>query len=308
MLLADKAAIVTGAGSGIGAASAIRFAQEGAAVLVADIREHKSDQTVAEITARGGVAQACRVDVADAVSVAAMVDGCVQHFGRVDVLFNNAGTLRIGTAVDLPVEDWDLVMGVNVRSVFLGAKFAIPHMRAQGGGCIINTASVSGLHGDGNGVVYAASKAAVINLTRAMSTDHAAEGIRVKRHLPGHYRDTTRGGMAHEPEFMERNIAAHVHRSAGPPGRNRKRCGVARQRRGVVRDGRSDRRRRRIARALTARPSGGPQARAPSSVDVVRRRGEWYGLACPFHGTRTPKPLNFKERVLSHLMTCGRAL
>jgi NAD(P)-dependent dehydrogenase (short-subunit alcohol dehydrogenase family) len=217
MLLADKVAIVTGAGSGIGAASAIRFAEEGAAVLVADIREHKADQTVSEIEARGGVAQSCQVDVADADSVAAMVDDCVQHFARVDVLFNNAGTLRIGTVVSLPVEDWDLVMGVNVRSVFLGAKFAIPHMRAQGSGSIINTASVSGLHGDGNGVVYAASKAAVINLTRAMSTDHAAEGIRVNAICPGTIETPPVARMAQEPEFMERNIAAHAIGRLGHP-------------------------------------------------------------------------------------------
>ena len=167
-LLAGKAAVVTGAGSGIGAASALRFAAEGARVLVADIREHKAEQTVADITDQGGTAVACQVDVASDESVRAMIAACIEHFERVDVLFNNAGTLRPGTAEELAVADWDLVMGVNVRSVFLGAKYAVPHMRAQGGGAIVNTASVSGLHGDGGAVVYAASKAAVINLTRAL--------------------------------------------------------------------------------------------------------------------------------------------
>ncbi len=184
-MLQDRVAVVTGAGSGIGAASAIRFALEGAQVLVADIRRHKAEQTVADIEGAGGIASACTVDVADAASVAAMIEQCVTTYGRIDVLFNNAGTLRPGTAVELGVDDWDLVMGVNVRSVYLGAKYAVPHMRKQGGGAIINTASISGLHGDGRAVVYAASKGAVINLTRALSTDHAPEGIRVNAICPG---------------------------------------------------------------------------------------------------------------------------
>ena len=217
MLLDDKVAIVTGAGSGIGAASAIRFADEGATVLVADIRKHKAEQTVSEITARAGVAQSCEVNVADHTSVSGMVDTCIEKFGRLDVLFNNAGTLRIGNAETLPVEDWDLVMGVNVRSVFLGAKYAVPHMRKVGGGSIINTASISGLHGDGNGVVYAASKAAVINLTRALSTDYANEGIRINAVCPGTIETPPVIRMSHEPDFLDRNLTAHAMGRLGKP-------------------------------------------------------------------------------------------
>lgn len=217
VLLANKIAIVTGAGSGIGAASARRFAAEGAAVVVADIRGHKARETVDTIVDAGGVALAVEVDVADAASVAAMVDAAVSQFGGLDVLFSNAGTLRPGTAEELSVEDWDLVMGVNVRSVFLGAKFAVPAMRARGGGSIVNTASVSGLHGDGGAVVYAASKAAVINLTRALSTDYAPEGIRVNAICPGTIETPPVQRMMQHPDALRLNLEAHALGRLGRP-------------------------------------------------------------------------------------------
>jgi NAD(P)-dependent dehydrogenase (short-subunit alcohol dehydrogenase family) len=216
-LLEDKIAVVTGAGSGIGAASAARFAREGAAVLVADIRGHKAQQTAAEITDGGAVAVAMEVDVSQAQSVQAMIERCIEQFGRIDVLFNNAGTLRPGNAVELDVSDWDLVMAVNVRSVFLGAKYAVPHMQAQGAGSIINTASISGLHGDGGAVVYAASKAAVINLTRALSTDHAAEGIRVNAICPGTIETPPVQRMMSDPQVLETNLKAHAMGRLGQP-------------------------------------------------------------------------------------------
>ena len=184
-LLADRIAVVTGGGSGIGAASAMRFAEEGASVLVADLRGHKAQEIATTISNAGGVASSIETDVSQSEQVQAMIEQCIEQFGRIDVLFNNAGTVRPGTAVDLDIADWDFVMAVNVRSVFLGAKYAIPHMLSQGSGSIINTASIAGLHGDGAAVVYAASKAAVINLTRALSTDHAAQGIRVNAICPG---------------------------------------------------------------------------------------------------------------------------
>lgn len=217
MLLQNKIAIVTGAGSGIGAASARRFATEGAAVVVADVRLRKAEEVAASINDAGGHALAVAVDVADAASVAAMVDTTIRELGRLDVLFNNAGTLRPGSAVELSVEDWDLVMAVNVRSVFLGAKYAVPHMEAQGGGSIINTASISGLHGDGGSVVYAASKAAVINLTRALSTDHAPAGIRVNAICPGTIATPPVQRMMADPVALQRNLDAHALRRLGRP-------------------------------------------------------------------------------------------
>jgi len=217
VLLGDKVGIVTGAASGIGAASARRFAAEGAAVAVADIRRAKAEEVAQSIRDAGGLALAVEVDVADAASVAAMVQATVEAFGRLDVLFNNAGTLRPGTAVELSVEDWDAVMAVNVRSVFLGAKYAVPHMEAAGGGSIINTASISGLHGDGGAVVYAASKAAVINLTRALSTDHAPSGIRVNAICPGTIETPPVARMMTQGDALARNVAAHALGRLGRP-------------------------------------------------------------------------------------------
>jgi NAD(P)-dependent dehydrogenase (short-subunit alcohol dehydrogenase family) len=150
-------------------------------------------------------------------SVAAMVATAVDVYGGLDVLFNNAGTLRPGTAVELSVADWDLVMAVNVRSVFLGAKYAVPAMMARGGGSIVNTGSVSGLHGDGGAVVYAASKAAVINLTRALSTDHAPDGIRVNAICPGTILTPPVERMMADPDVLELNIAAHALGRLGQP-------------------------------------------------------------------------------------------
>jgi NAD(P)-dependent dehydrogenase (short-subunit alcohol dehydrogenase family) len=208
-LLENKVAIVTGAGSGIGAASALRFAAEGAAVAAVDTRLNKAVETVAAIVDAGGHAIAVQADVSVPADVESMVAETVAQLGGLDVLFNNAGTIRLGTAVELSVEDWDLVMAVNVRSVFLGAKYAVPVMEAAGGGSIINTASISGLHGDGGAVCYAASKAAVINLTRALATDHSAAGIRVNAICPGTIQTPPVMRMMEDPVALEINLAAH---------------------------------------------------------------------------------------------------
>jgi len=216
-LLENKTAIVTGAASGIGAASARRFAAEGAAVVVADMRMAKASEVAQGIVDDGGHALAVEVNVADPDSMAAMVDTTVHQLGGLDVLFSNAGTLRPGTAVELSVDDWDLVMAVNVKSVFLGAKYAVPVMIERGGGSIINTASISGLHGDGGAVVYAASKAAVINLTRALSTDHAPSGVRVNAICPGTIATPPVQRMMEDPVVLETNLKAHALRRLGQP-------------------------------------------------------------------------------------------
>ena len=218
MLLENKIAIVTGAASGIGAASARRFAAEGASVLAVDIRRDRVDGVVEEIIEAGGEAHGFRADVSQPDDVEAMVAAAVERWGGLDVLFNNAGTLRPGTAVELEPKDWDLVMNVNVRSVYLGAKYAVPVMESRGSGSIINTASVSGLHGDGGSVVYAASKAAVINLTRALSTDHAPAGVRVNAICPGTIQTPPVQRMMSDPAILERNINAHALRRLGHPG------------------------------------------------------------------------------------------
>ena len=217
MLLTDKVAIVTGGGSGIGEATSLRFSQEGAAVIVAVMRLRKAEAVAKQINEQGGHALAIEVDVSIAESVATLVDRTVAEYGQLDVMFNNAGTLRPGTVIELDVDDWDLVMGVNVRSVYLGGKFAIPAMLNSGGGSIINTASISGLHGDGGAVAYAASKAAVINLTRAMSTDHAADGIRVNAICPGTIETPPVMRMMEDPVALEINMRAHAIGRLGRP-------------------------------------------------------------------------------------------
>ena len=215
MLLRGKSAIVTGAGSGIGRASALRFAAEGAAVVVADIRLLKAAETAEAILEAGGQAVPVEVDVRHAEEVERMVGTAVEHFGGLHVLFNNAGTIRPGTAVALSEEDWHLVMDTNVTSVFLGAKYGVPAM--SGGGAIINTASVSGLGGDPASIVYGASKAAVVNLTRCLAVDHARQGIRVNCICPGAIDTPPVGRMLAGEGVREAAGRAHLLGRIGQP-------------------------------------------------------------------------------------------
>jgi NAD(P)-dependent dehydrogenase (short-subunit alcohol dehydrogenase family) len=217
MLLEGKVAIVTGAGSGIGRASALRFAAEGAQVVASDVRGPKVEETVAMIESHGGVAVPCAADVADPADTERMIATALDAFGGLDALFNNAGTIRPGTAVKLAPEDWDLVMAVNVRSVFLGAKYAVPVMADRGGGTIVSTASVSGLGGDPGSVVYSASKAAVINLTRSLAIDHARQQIRVNCICPGAIDTPPVGRMLAAEGARERAAKAHPLGRIGRP-------------------------------------------------------------------------------------------
>ena len=174
-----KVALVTGGGSGIGEATLKAFAQEGAKVVVVDIHEDNARKVARDIQANGGQASAFRADVADPKDAEAMIKHSVDTFGRLDVLHNNATAIEIGRVADLTIEGWNRTIAVNLTATFLGTKFALPVMLKQGGGAIVNTASVSGLSGDYGLSAYNAAKAAVVNFTRTTAIEYARHNIRV---------------------------------------------------------------------------------------------------------------------------------
>lgn len=180
MRLAGKVAVITGAGAGIGRTSAERFASEGAAVVVAD-RDEKTGQETAEIiTKAGGKAVFVQADVSKPEAIQKMLQTAVDAFGRLDILFNNAGTVAQGRVEDTPESEYEFQIATTLTSVFLGCKYAIPIFRSQGGGgVIINMASVAGIMGVANRAVYSAAKGGVVALTKATALDYAKEQIRV---------------------------------------------------------------------------------------------------------------------------------
>jgi NAD(P)-dependent dehydrogenase (short-subunit alcohol dehydrogenase family) len=186
--LADKVALITGAGSGIGRASATLFAQEGARVVCVDLNEASARETVHLITEAGGEAIAVRADVSSGADSEAMVQAAEDSFGGLHVMFNNAGIMHgdDGDSQSTSEDIWDLTMNINAKGVFLGCKFGIPAMKRSGGGSIINTASfVARLGAATPQVAYTASKGAVLSLSRELAVVHAREGIRVNALSPG---------------------------------------------------------------------------------------------------------------------------
>ena len=181
--LVGKVAVVTGGGSGIGQATAVRFAAEGASVGVLDLVPESAEQTVAMIDKEGGVARALAADVSDAAQVAGAVDALAAEHGRIDVLYNNAGVDSRGSVAVAEEADWDRCFAVNVKGTFLTSRAALKHMGE--GGSIVNQASVAGLVGVMNFAAYCAAKGAVIALTRSMAVDLAARRIRVNVICPG---------------------------------------------------------------------------------------------------------------------------
>ena len=207
--LKDKIAIVTGAGSGIGRACAVAIAREGARVALVGRRRDRLDEAAREI---GDSALVLAADISKKDEIDSVIERTTAHFGSLNVLVNNAGVLHIGTAEQITEEQWDETFSANVRGLWLLSRAVLPHMRNAGGGSIINMASVLGINGARHRACYAASKGAVVLLTKCMAIDHGHEHIRVN---------------AICPSFVETDLTAGVIRQAPDPGSvRRERIGV----------------------------------------------------------------------------------
>jgi dihydroanticapsin dehydrogenase len=182
--LAGKRVVLTGAAANIGRATALLFAREGARVAIGDVDE-RAAETAEAIRGAGGEATFTRTDVSVAGDVQALVDGAAARWGGLDVLVCNAGRLRTGAVTELPLDEWERILAVNARSCFLGARFAVPHLRRAGGGSIVNTSSQVGLHGAPGATAYAASKGAIVAFSKALALELAPDRIRVNAICPG---------------------------------------------------------------------------------------------------------------------------
>lgn len=218
--LTSKVAFITGAASGIGRATVLLFAREGASVVIVDLNETAGKDVEREILSNGGSAVFMPADVTREADCRRVVQGAIEQFGKIDILFNNAGIIRRASVVDLSESDWDRVTDVNVKSMFLMCRCVIPIMARAGGGSIINTASGWGLTGGPKAAAYCASKGAVVLLTKAMAVDHGGQNIRVNCICPG---DTDTAMLRNEAqqlgEATDRFLADAARRPLGRVGR-----------------------------------------------------------------------------------------
>lgn len=208
MKLQNRVVVITGAGSGIGRACAIRFAAEGASVVVADINNDAAEETTHLIVANEGKAFAVRADVSDPDSVASLVDATTKKYGQANVLLNNAAIQVNKTIAHTSFEEWNAQMAINVGGVFLCSKLFLPHLKATKG-CIVSMSSVNGFFVEPSCAGYCATKAAIIGLTKAMAIDHGHEGIRVNCICPG-YIDAglAEGYFQSQPDPLQARIDA----------------------------------------------------------------------------------------------------
>jgi meso-butanediol dehydrogenase / (S,S)-butanediol dehydrogenase / diacetyl reductase len=214
MQLTGKAAIVTGGGSGIGKAIAQAYVQEGARVMICGRNRGRLEAAAAEI---GPQCLTCPADVSDPTALDSLVQSAIAEFGSIDVLVNNAGILLPGTAESLTEAQWTETWNVNVRAIWLLSRAVLPHMRAAGGGSIINLGSVLSSLGARNRVAYAASKGAVLALTRAMALDHAAENIRINCICPGIVETELVASFNMDPAARKQRLAMHPLGRFGQP-------------------------------------------------------------------------------------------
>jgi dihydroanticapsin dehydrogenase len=213
MQLEGKVAIITGAATGIGRATALLFAGEGASVVIADVNEDDAQRTVANIEDEGGSARFVQADVSEAEDVQALMERAAEEMGGIDVIVNNAGAQRSGVVTEFEESEWDLLMRVNPRSCFLGAKYGVPHLRERGGGSIVNVSSLAGLKGGPGMTAYSASKGAIIAFTRALAEELAPDNIRANSVCPG-WIDTPfnepaiefMGGRAQQEEMVQQTV------------------------------------------------------------------------------------------------------
>jgi meso-butanediol dehydrogenase / (S,S)-butanediol dehydrogenase / diacetyl reductase len=190
--LEGKVAVITGAASGQGRAAARLFAREGARVVVADLNDEGAQEVVRDITDSGGEAATARVDVSREAEVEDMIRQAVEEFGRLDVLFNNAGVgysasdrMKMASVVETPEKDWDAILAINLKGVAMGCKHAIPIMEEQGGGAIVNNASINALVGLPGADAYTAAKGGIVSLTRVLAVDWGPKNIRINCICPG---------------------------------------------------------------------------------------------------------------------------
>ena len=219
-----KFGLITGAGSGIGRATAMGFAQRGGVVAVADLNGDAAQRVVNEITATGGTAQAIVVDMAEPADVAAMVDETLHLFGRLDVVHNNAYGVpasmqgaRLAKIADLDQAVWDHTVQVGLTAVMQATRLVLPVMQRQGGGAIVNTASISGLFADYGIAAYNAMKAAVVNFTRTVAVEYASDGIRCNCVCPGAIDTPLLQRSLSIPGFADATIAAIPQGRLGRP-------------------------------------------------------------------------------------------
>ena len=219
--LEGKVAMITGAASGIGLAAAKRLAEMGAGIALLDINEPKGKEAVEEIKGLGEKAKFFRCDVTSNSDCKKTTEDVYQEFGKIDILFNNAGITRRKNIIELSEEEWDLVINVNLKAIYLLSRHVIPRMIDNGGGSIINTASGWGLKGGPNAAAYCAAKGGAVNLTRAMAIDHGRQGIRVNCVCPGDtdtqllHDEAAQLGMD-DAEFMKAAADRPLHRVGLP--------------------------------------------------------------------------------------------